>query len=302
MQLAVIGKTWRAHIEGFAALVRMYGGATKLIALEGWFRPILAMQFVLVLVFLYINRLDLMTTDFLRTAAMANTTSPAMNQITGLSDWTDADVKTIYSYTVCAELPCPTCLFLCINEITRLRVLAASGVSISNYIWPTALGIFDQISDFSPHDWTEPYSLPDTPEIFLMGSIFKSAVTLYGILSLPHPISPATFSCPRGSHAAAAHHHARITCRTRLLQQIVAVMDLLHSKKPLAWPLAVLGVSLVDGAQSDKLLVERYLQDMLKDFQLYAGPMISVVKLRKFWESGQVGWEDCWDEPCTVLG
>ncbi|KAK2594079.1 hypothetical protein QQS21_008228 [Conoideocrella luteorostrata] len=290
VELTLLSPTWRPHIEGCATLIRLYGGVLRVLDLsEGGPSPILAIQLILII------------------ATMANTTSPATDQIQGFASWTTPELCAVYSKTMYSEMPCPTHLFLNIIQINRLRTQLAATVSYKDVIWPLARDIFVDIERFSPENWIEPYPVPQKPEMVLVGKIFKTAVTLYGVLSLPPPPmsspppaegdSPQTHETP----TAASYQKTKVAIRDKLMRQACQAMDIRPTKIYLSWPLAVLGVALVDGKPSDQATIEDYLRKISVAPQSYCGPTITLNKLKAFWASGKTGWEDCFDEPCPVL-
>lgn len=308
VELTLLSPTWRPHIEGCATLIHLYGGMLRVLDLSiGKPSPILAIQLILII------------------ATMANTTSPADDQIHGFMDWSTPEICTVYTTTMYSEMPCPTHLFLDIIRINRLRTQATAGVSYKDVIYSHARDIFASIESFSPENWTEPYSVPEKPEMTLVANIFKTAVALYGILSLPPPpppppprsrsLPPPTsttgVSVPVVSDGAWPQHpkpptmlsceKSRLAFRQKLMREVCEATENKAIKIYLAWPLAVLGAALFDGSASDRTTVEQCLLKIRVPPQTYCGPTTSLTKLRAFWTSGKRGWEDCFDEPCSVL-
>lgn len=238
---------------------------------------------------------------------MANTTSPAANQIRGFTDWTTAEIRTVYPTTMYSEMPCPTHLFLNIRQINQLRVQAAGRASYRDVIWPTAREVFADIERFDPENWTEPYTVPKKPGMDIVARIFKTAVALYGMLVIPPPASTDAPSRDGGlspqceKTTPASYEKLKMSFRMRLLRLVCTAMETRPVKLYLAWPLAVLGVALADGQATEREMVEDYLQKISRAPQTYCGPTTSLVKLRAFWASGKTQWEQCFDEPCPVL-
>ncbi|KAG5981821.1 hypothetical protein E4U54_006583 [Claviceps lovelessii] len=291
VELALLSPTWRPHIEGGATLIHLYGGVHKVLDLSvGQPSPILAIQLMLII------------------ATMANTTSPANDQIRGFTDWTTPEICTVYSTTMYSEMPCPTHLFLNIIQINRLRAQAASGVSYRDVIYGSAREIFASIDRFSPENWTEPYTFPENPGLTLIARIFKTAVTLYGILSLPPP--PLSMETPSFDGLLLHHYEApivssyeksRLAFRDKLMREVCEAMSTKPVKIYLSWPLAVLGVALCDGPESSRMIVEQYLMKLRLVPQTYCGPTTTLMMLKAFWASGKRGWEDCFYESIPVL-
>ncbi|KAG6032797.1 hypothetical protein E4U41_007127 [Claviceps citrina] len=299
VELTLLSPTWRPHIEGCATLIHLYGGVLRVLDLSvGQPSPILAIQLILII------------------ATMTNTTSPAKDQIRGFTDWTTPEICTVYSTTMYSEMPCPTHLFLNIMQINRLRWQAATGASYRHVIYASAREIFANIERFSAENWTEPYSVPKNPAMTLVARIYKTAVTLYGILSLPPPPPPPSSMAaapmldglvPQGHQPPltvsplSSYERSRLAFREKLMREVSEAMSTRPIKIYLAWPLAVLGVALCDGSESDRAAVEQYLLKIQMAPQTYCGPTTTLMKLRAFWASGKRRWEDCFNEPCPVL-
>lgn len=218
---------------------------------------------------------------------IGNTVSPAHNQIQQIYEIETEQLRDIYTFDLFGEMPCPTVLFLDIIRITRLRMTLAAGASFEFVIHPAAQDIFEHVNDFSPEDWTEPYTVPERPEFPLLASIFKSAVTLYGILSLS----------PRDSDA---YQLTRPVIRDNLLGLIRQVLTLLRCKLSLAWPISVVLVALVDGAPEDIAMIEELLCSGSPE-NYFRAPLVYIKRLREFWASGKTAWDDCYHVPFHPL-
>lgn len=220
----------------------------------------------------------------------------------GFSDWSEHDIRTVYSTTMYSEVPCPTELFLNIMEISRLRALVATLTPpYSDAIWPAISNVFNKIDSFVPENWTEPYNVPDKPEMTLIARIYKSATTLYAVLSLPPPPIISRTHGPSQAASEASYKRSKIAARERLFQETVEAMATLKPNLSLCWPLAVLGASLIDGESPERTFVEKSLRTISRTPQVYYGPTMSLVKLLAFWKSGKTGWDECFDEPCSVM-
>lgn len=190
------------------------------------------------------------------------------------------------------ELPCPTELFLEMLRITKLRRIAITGVSYHDDIAPSLVGILTRIDSFVPETWDEPYGVPEQPEYVLMARIFKCAIGLYANLSLPPPPSQST------TEDVESWALRRVALRDELIQLMREALAILRSSSALCWPVMVAGVAVADGSDADKELVVSVFysaDDVFADS--YYTPQNSVDKLRRFWKSGKLGWEDCWTEP-----
>lgn len=168
-------------------------------------------------------------------------------------------------------------------------------------IWPAISEVFKNIESFSAEDWTEPYTVPKKPEMTLIARVYKCATTLYGVLSLPPPPAFNYDLDPSQSAKAAAYSQSKAVTRDQLFKLVTEAMETLRPNLSMCWPLAVLGAALVDGQSSEKAFVEKSLRKISRTPQTYYGPTMSLVKLMAFWESGKTGWEDCYNEPCSVI-
>ena len=120
-----------------------------------------------------------------RVGAMANTTSPASQQIPGPGQLTDDEIVSIYDWTFLSNLPCPNKLFLCIIHLTRLRARVFSGQPAAH---ATALkvrihNLFDKICALDLDIWVR----EGTPRCCTASSHYLGA---------PSPPGPATTTAP----------------------------------------------------------------------------------------------------------
>lgn len=198
------------------------------------------------------------------------------------------------------DLPCPTQIFLEINRITRLRVLIQTEACSPHDAGLIAGQIYRRIGSFNPEEWNERYSLPDARKALLLARLFKSAATLYGMLSLS--LYKPSIAADKVDSSAEAYDIQRISQRGYLLSLIREGMYILTSTTPLCWPLAVAGVALADGTAAEQTTVIECLQRICLAPETYRGPMVLLSRLQQFWSSGMAGWEDCFDRPYTVLG
>lgn len=230
---------------------------------------------------------------------MANAVSPIENQISACSDWSTEELYDVYSSNLYSDMPCPTDLFVDIIRITRLRLLYAAGASVSKVILPVAREIFRDIQGFLPDDWNESYPLPKSTKHTLIGRIFQSAVALYCLLSMPETATVYTSDSENSDSTPEAD--PILGCRRDLMESITMAMNDLPSKVPLSWPLTILGVACVNGSDEEKETIESHFRGVIDTAFIESGPAQGLKKVKKFWESGKTGWEDCFDEPCTVL-
>ncbi len=231
---------------------------------------------------------------------MANTTSPSTDQISQLYDWTDGQCLSVFAFSFCESLPCPSSLFLAIRRITRLRIALAAGVSIHNLI-PTATLIAHQVHEYSPDSWVETYTIPPPEVSALYARAFKLATILYALLSLPATLSqPFAQQVGQGqSDASQGISDARIYYRKLLWDAVVFGERGLISSPPgrMCWPLAVLGVACYDSTAQEHNTITSLLAEMRGSPSIDSGPALLLDTLPRFWASGKTAWDDCFDTP-----
>ncbi len=256
-------------------------------------------------------------------------------------DLTAEEIHHVFTFTLYSDVPCSSHVFADLIRINRLRVLVAAGASTKGFIQPAARQVFSHIAEFSVTDWEEPYGVPDKPEARLLCRLFQQAVLLYGLLTLPPlgPAADKSSNLPSPEMSGGEHceegldnnedddddeaddnaddadrelvHVAALPppsieeLRAEILALIRELLPLIP-KRPtsLAWPLAVVGVALTgdgDGDAADREFVTQTLHHISTHRDAYYGPTLSLSKLRKFWASGKTGWEDCYDEACSVM-
>lgn len=119
---------------------------------------------------------------------MANTVSPSNNQIgTGYS-FTTPKLRKLFGLTFEASMPCPTMLMLELVAINQLRSETAAGASAERIARKVG-SILGRIDKFAPENWVEEsYTLPDEPEVPLLGRLFKDSVAgVHGSVTLALP-------------------------------------------------------------------------------------------------------------------
>ncbi|KAM3466452.1 hypothetical protein NHJ6243_000835 [Beauveria neobassiana] len=314
IDLTLLGSTWKAHLHGYGALYKMRGGYTRLS------KRIKSFDYQ----FQYVFMLHVLT----------STTTPAAQMLTIFDDLTPEETHHVFTFTLYTDVPCSSHVFADLIRINRLRALVAGGASVQSFVLPAARQVYKHIAEFSVADWEEPYGVPDKPEARLLCRIFQKAVLLYGLLTLP-PLSLAptttTTTTPTDDNEASSNLpspevsgseadiddgealHDRDadpaptpssdTLRVEILSLIREVLPLIAERPTsLAWPLAVVGVTLTgQGDAAERDFVTQTLRRISTHRDAYYGPTLCLGKLHKFWASAKTGWEDCYDEACSVM-
>ncbi|OAA74856.1 C6 finger domain protein [Akanthomyces lecanii RCEF 1005] len=296
IDLSIMDPAWRSHVEGFAALVKLHGGVQKVLSVKAALErdqrvPPMALHYVLIY------------------STLANTASPASNQINGLANWSPDDIAAAYSHTGFHPAPCPTSVLQDIVRITRLRTMCLAEPTITSAFVPIAREVSRLLQTFDPEKWTEPYAKPEDPCMPLAGDLYKTASILYGLLSLP-PVLAAEFALIPGSsppagaapdEAATAVESGRVFYGNYLLNLVDRAMEELPLPQGVSWPIAVLGVAKHDAPQEEKDRLRKHLQTLRLKPGADSGAANIDIKLRDFWFFGHTQWEECYHEPINVI-
>ncbi|KAJ3479818.1 hypothetical protein NLG97_g8224 [Lecanicillium saksenae] len=274
-EMMINDSIWRAHLQGVTAFLEKCGGIdTYLREAPPGHR---AVQFCCVL------------------GILANTTSPAHDQLLGFHRLSDEQVLRVYSIHFFNLLACPSPLFIELQRITRLRlaVFQIPGSEITSLV-PIAMGIAKRLAYFSPDHWTETYDIPSGPARSLLARLFKDAITMYAVLSLP-PVLGGLFG---PGHELGGKQ--RVELRERLLEGMEEANRTYRRFDSLFWIVAVLGVALHDGTKEDKRRVISMIEWIMEK-PTYTGPLTLLNLLKLFWSLGDPTWDGCFYEPTHVM-
>lgn len=244
-------------------------------------------------------------------AVMSETTSPSTQLLETLDLFSLSEIRDVYRSRFFTAFLCPTDLFVQIRVISQLRAQVVMGAP-ARLVLSTAADIFASIVSFSPANWTssEPdnWAFPNYPETFtLLSEIFKAAVYLYAIVSLPEY---ASSSCPLdtdlglSSKGSASYESLKASHRNALVQMLRSTKNpshRLYDKRCLYWPMIVAGVAVADGDKADQEDIGARLHEEGVHPGSSAAPLVVEEKLRALWASGKTGWDDCFDEPLIGL-
>jgi hypothetical protein len=185
---------------------------------------------------------------------------------------------------------CPKPLFAEIIKINHLRVRASKQkpAGLENLL-EEAYGILSRVHTFSSEQWSE--SKPSSKEDWMtVGNVYQAAVAIYCILSLQSlsvlPLTPLL--------------RAICTTHGQLLQALLGeALSSPKIKRFLLWPLVVLGVEAVNGGPVMRAFVREQLPEMSRHIGSYV-PLTAKGVLEKFWASGKMCWDACFDRPYTL--
>ncbi|KAJ3493885.1 hypothetical protein NLG97_g4444 [Lecanicillium saksenae] len=286
LDLYVERSVWQAHTRGFFAYINHRGGVEVL--LNDPDPPFFLLKHVL------------------SVAIYADTTSPARQQIRGYDLITDQQLGLILEYSSPTPLQCPITLSISIVHTSRLRAaLTRKDNSIDkNNTAQEVKRIFDAITAFDAEEWAaQPIFTGNIRAQVLptLGRIFALAVRLYGVLSLPQSAVVSWVVSSEKKHPemtdAEIYDTLRLWQREELLALLRQSWDQLKSTTALSWPLIVAGVAFAGGSKEDQEFVDESLMAIWNLPNTLAGLLLTIKKLRSFWESGKTEWEDCFDKP-----
>lgn len=193
------------------------------------------------------------------------------------------NISAMYSDSLFPSFPCPRFLFL---EIARINQLRLSPVSQSSR--DAAEGIVKRVNDFIPENWAS--SKDENGENWLIiGRIYKSAVAIYCIASLQSlSILPKTTKL----------QNMRCAHASRLFQLLAKAFASPVLKRCAVWPTVVAGMEAVHSSQATRSFIANQLFEMSGVMGTFT-PLAARAVLRRFWESGKSGWDDCFDGACA---
>lgn len=136
-----------------------------------------------------------------------------------------------------------------------------------------------------------------------IGSIYKSATVIFATLSLPIPNCEAESceSLPIRKLNNAKHVAALASYTRSLAAEIERIIDQPVSwRVPWRWPAIALGVAAAQGPVAHRNLVSRCLVKAGTELG-FPLPFQANEVLTRFWESGNTGWNDCFDMPYSFF-
>ena len=240
-------------------------------------------------------------TNFYSQAILSNTLTPTTQQITGHLGYSDDDIKTVLDDEDSTR-PFPVDLVVIARHITEVRVQATSHTRKRAALQHRMQQLFQEINIFDPDAWAEEVEFfrgDITPAI---GKIFQMATRLHGIVALPVSIiAPPLVAMYPGMASASGLgsvcDSVRISQRTKLLERLRDTWPSLNDISNMSWPLLVAGVALADGPAEDQEFVARCLDEAWRGPLNDITSLLGLEKMRRFWRSGNRGWEDCFGEP-----
>ncbi|QMW44407.1 hypothetical protein G4B11_007827 [Aspergillus flavus] len=256
---------WQHHFAAAMELIKQRGGLASLAHSSEYLKPLILHSLIL--------------------GVMANTTTPPSQHVPTTSQLDLIAIMTeLYGDGIYPILLCPPYLFIDVIKINNLRFQTTSA-PITETTRATADEILEHIEAFSPDDWTG--TNPDAREDWLLlGRMYKSSIALYCISSLQSlSILPSSkyYTAMRTVHGNHLYSLLpKITRRTRIRHFTI-------------WPLVVAGMQAVDASPNVRRIVDEQLSELSKIMGCPT-PTLAKAIFRRFWTSGQTGWDECFDK------
>lgn len=203
-------------------------------------------------------------------------------------------IKELYGDGRYPTLLCPPDLFYILIHINHLRTLPEKDDQSMADLAQSAEALVQAIETFPYAEWAA--SVPLAEHALLpIAEIYQCAVMIYCISSLQSgqilPRSTVLNDLNR-------KHHNRLM---DLLREGLTSMELRVSLvKCMLWPLVIAGTGLRTGTVADRSFVEEQLMELCQD----AGaslPPLAINLARRFWTSGDMGWDDCFNKPYVFV-
>lgn len=218
---------------------------------------------------------------------LANTCSPSCDLIglDGTFDKTIEDVREIYSLIFPYTL-CPPELFFEMLRTNQLRRKTSATMMLCEMDPEHSLEAYDllgRIEAFVPEDWAQPGPLYD--EWLLIGTMYQAAVAIYctmALQSLTLLPNSLEMNAMRSIHG------------DRLLKSIKEAIKSPRLTKLVVWPLVAAGVEAVYRGEATRNYIETSLTDLSRALGT-SSPLKARAVLRRYWQKGVPGWDECFD-------
>lgn len=193
----------------------------------------------------------------------------------------------IFPYTLC-----PQELFIEILEISQLRTKASASLLLYDADPAHALEAHDltsRIGRFSPESWAQ--GRPFFSEWLLLGKIYKAAVSLYCTMSL----QSLTVLAPTVSL-----QETQTETADELLSSVRSALKKPRLARHMVWPLVVAGVEAIYRGEATQNWIEASLGDLSRQLGTSC-PLKACTVLKRYWNSGVAGWDECFDRAYVFI-
>jgi hypothetical protein len=196
-------------------------------------------------------------------------------------------VKEIYNLMFPYTL-CPPTLFFATFQVSQLRKTVSAMFSSGDMDDGNSLAAHDlltEIESFSPADWAQPGE--NYNDWLLIGTIYQSAVALYCIMAfqslttLPNSLETNAMRCIYGD---------------RLLYSLKLAVNSPRLTYFLMWPLTVAGAEAGYRDAATQYWIGKQMSELSRGLGS-SSPLKAHAVLRRYWQKGEAGWDECFDRP-----
>ncbi|KAL1596423.1 hypothetical protein SLS60_009069 [Paraconiothyrium brasiliense] len=264
---------WRSHIDVLMRIMKVRGGMMAI------YRSAHYMHATVVLVQLVIT--------------MSNSTSPAHDQVVLAPTLAEEleNAEEMY-HELSPYCLCPPSVFFYILRISNLRREASQALILEDdltALTQTATNLLSQIESFSINDWAQPGA--DNAEWLAIGSAFKHAAAVYCVMSLQ---SLALLPNDAQTNQQLERHG------DLLASQLKEVIGSQRTRRFASWPLTVAGVEAGYRGEARRKWVEDTCSELARVLGTNC-PLNLKAVMRKYWASGNPGWEECFYKPYAFM-
>lgn len=289
----------RAHAKGFLAYIQHVGGPDVIPALPLQYRA--AARFFSQV---GISRHHMLYKwlKMCRKIVTINTTTPARQQLLGHAEYTESQIEKILAIEFDLDNPFPMDVRIAVVRTTLLRYQVATKTVSEAALLHAVCGIVHKLDNVDVDGWARTDNPFEESSAYDMGQIFRNAVLLYGIITLPrslfHSWAQSQIFEQTFASGAESHDVLRTYLTSKLIKQLKKALPLLNYVPSVSWPLQVAGVGVATGSAVDRAFVDGSLFAVWAHLESDIAAIVLLQKLRNFWSAGKTEWEECFDEPC----
>jgi hypothetical protein len=224
---------------------------------------------------------------------VSNSTSPAHDQVvvapTLREELDDAEELYHEIFPYCFS---PPAVFFYVIRVSNLRREASQALIPEDNLTghsQLAANLLSEIQAFSVVDWAQPGA--SYKEWFAIGSAMKHAAAVYCIMSLQ---SLGLFPNDAQTNLQLETHG------DLLVLYLKKVFAFERTKRFASWPLTVAGVEAGYRGEARRKWIENSCSELVRILGTNSSLNLIHV-LRKYWECGSLGWEECFNKPYAFM-
>ncbi|KAJ4352045.1 uncharacterized protein N0V89_007391 [Didymosphaeria variabile] len=187
---------------------------------------------------------------------------------------------------------CPPSVFFYIIRISNLRREASQALILEDDLTglsQSATNLLSQLESFSVDDWAQPGS--NNADWLAIGSAFKHAAAVYCIMSLQ---SLALLPNDAQTNQQLESHGDLLALH---LKKVIGYQ---RTRRFASWPLTVAAVEAGYRGEARRKWVEDTCLEMARVLGTNC-PLNLKAVMRKYWASGNPGWEECFYKPYAFM-